>query len=157
MRWFVILTFLAAGISFGAQAQYVKQGPVSDISDIVGDAEVYCEGLQFFRRNYDGLTVDQSLYAVREIKEAGANIRSGISRMDTVTTIGKSTLKQLKKIEKNINAIDNSLEKLTEYIEAQNYKSKSSEPGGHSPIETRYFRMISESVKDIRYAVQLID
>jgi hypothetical protein len=157
MKWFVILAFLYAGYSTGTQAQYVEQGVVGDIGNLVRDVEVYCEGLQFFRRNYDGFSVDESLYAVREIKDAGTAIRSGIDAMDTLSDISKASAKQLNRIGKKISSIDNSLDKLTEYIKTQDYKSKSPEPGGHSPIETRYFRMVSQHVKDIRYALQVVD
>jgi len=156
MRWLLVLVILYAGIFVDTQAQLLEDDPAVMVSEVVDDAVVFCDGIQFFRRNYDGFSVEESLMAAREIKTAGADIQAAILELESKSNVDKSETKHLNKIHKRIRSVGKALDKLSEYIKTQNYKSKSPSPGGHSPVETRYFKVISDDVKDIRAAVSRI-
>ena len=150
MKKIHLVLFFMTGLINLSWGQAIVEDSIVDAREIMQKTDEYCEQLQYFRRNYDDFAVEQSLLILEELISMGRQIRIPIDQgLQAGVFTDKSERNYVKTVGKQLGKIDKSLDRLEEYVRLQNYKRKSSQPGGHSPIETQYFSNISRSVKII--------
>ncbi len=127
---------------------------IGDLSSIIDQVDNFNRQLQFFRKNYDDYEVQQSLEITRELMGMGRQIgEQARGLLEAEIYDGKNEKAYLKAVVKNLGRINKSLDRLGQYINTQDYKRRSPQPGGgHSAIETEYFVKISNSIKAMNMA-----